>query len=247
MPQSKKILIIILTIIALAGLIVGVVVASHNQKPVICSGYEVRIVGNEKAMLTPKMVDEFIGQRKLNPKGMPCDSINLTRMENELRTMPLAASAECYILENGKVVIEIRQRVPLFHVKTAISDYCIDTEGHQMNTPKTLPDSTFKVSGDVTLEYAIEGLYPVLNYLNQSRDFRGEFIRVQVEAGNQVMLASRKYDYVVALGSAERYEQKLEKLTRFRQYDKKGDLQAQYQRIALQYRGQIVCKKKITK
>ena len=244
MTKAKQISIFILTAILLVGLVVGIVAATKNRQANTCKGYVIKIENSGNKMLKEGVVKDFIKTRNLDPTGQVCDSVDLEKIERELSTIPLVSEVECYMLENGKMMVEIGERMPLFHVKTNISDYCIDTKGQQMNTPKNLPEGIFKVTGDVTLEYAMQSLFPIIKYVTEDKAFAGEFHSMKVGGGNQISMKSKKFDYTVVLGTAERYEQKLDKLIRFRQYDKTGERQKMYKQIDLQFRGQVVCKKK---
>ncbi|MCQ2344966.1 MAG: hypothetical protein MJ002_08680 [Paludibacteraceae bacterium] len=246
MTKTKKITILVVVGILAVGLLVAVVHAQGMRHSKYCQRIEIHLEGNSGHLLTVKDVQKFVKDRHLDPSGVACDSIDIAKIESELEGMPLVDDAECCILKNGTLEVKIKQKCPFFHVRTNVSDYCIDVNGRQMITPKNLPDTMIRVSGDVTVAFAMEHIYPLVKYMYSESGLTKEFRRISVGSGNQINLYSNLYPYYLVIAGNDRYEPAFEKFMKFRKWDKEGKYQNRYKSINLQFRGQIVCKLKPT-
>lgn len=244
MSRSKKIIILTTIVLLTVYLAIAVVYASKRHHSERCLGIEVILHKTSSSLLMHSDIHSFIEKRHINPTGKLCDSIDISNIEKELCTMPLVLNAECCILRNGIMRIDIFQRTPLFHIHTSISDYCIDDRGMQMTTPQHLPDTIIHVTGDVTISFATENLYPLICFMYSDGELSDEFRRISVGRGNQINLYSNRYPYCLIMAGDNRYEPGFEKFKKFREWDKRGEHQTKYKTINLQFRGQIVCKRK---
>lgn len=243
MNKSVKILLWSVMSVIMIGIIVAVSMAAHHvgRSNKICNDVKIEIVNADSTMLlTVADVQEYMTMRKIKVKGICENKIDLIKIEETLELMPLIDDANCYFDNRQNLRIDIMGKRPLFHVKTIISDYCIDQDGHQMITPLKEWKDEVLVEGDVALAYAESGLYDVIKYISKSKQFRDEFRHYRVGCGNQISMWSRSHGYWVTLGTNERYEQRLDKLSRFWESEQ-GKLE--FRGIDLQFRGQVVCKK----
>lgn len=244
MKLNARIAVIIVSLVIVAGLTVALISVHKARKARLCQEIRVELKVDTVSRLTPDAVLRFINRRHLNPVGQRCDSVNLARIEQELVTMPLVETAECYFDNRGILRVVLTERLPLFHVHTVVSDYCIDHRGRQMSTPDLVRDGVPVVTGDVTLDFAQGRLFEMISYIEQDETFAHDFLHYTVGRGNQVSTRSRSGGYLVHFGTADRYEQRLDKLSRFRRWQQKNNIETQYSEISLQYRDQIVCKHK---
>lgn len=229
--------------IVVIGIIISAVMAHHDvgMDRKVCQGINIEIVNYDSTMLlTVDDVREYMTMRKITAKGLHENEIDLVKIEKDLELMPLVDDANCYFDNRQALRIDIVGKCPLFHVKTVVSDYCIDQNGHQMATPLKEWKDEVLVDGDVALAYAESGLYEVIKFISRDKEFRNEFRRYRVGCGNQISMWSKSHGYWVTLGTNDRYEQRLDKLSRF-WASEQGSLE--YKSIDLQFMGQVVCKK----
>ena len=244
MTKAKRITVLSVVAVLVIALIAAVAHARTMRHIQRCQGVEIVMDTTGQQLLRTADVRKFIADRHLDPTGQLCDSVDLAHIESELATMPLVDNAECCLLRNGTLHIVVTPCLPFFRVRTAVSDYCIDVNGHQMVTPPMLPDSVICVTGDVTIGFATDRLYPLICFLYSDTAFSNEFRTISVGGGNQVRLYSNRHPYHLIIAGNDRFEPAFEKFTIFRRSAKSNGYETKYQSINLQFRGQIVCKKR---
>lgn len=244
MNRHTKIAIIAVAVVIAVGLTAALVLTARARRARVVTDVRAELRVDTVSQLTAPAVISFMKARKLIPTGQRCDSVDLTHIEDEVATMPLVGTVECYFDNRGVLRVVVTERLPLFHVHTIVSDYCVDFNGRQMATPAMIRPGVPRVSGDVTLDFATGDLYRLILYIHNDPDFADDFLHFSVGRGNQVSTYSVSGSYRVRLGRPDRYEQRLDKLRRFRLWQQKTGHDGLYSEISLQYRDQIVCKKK---
>lgn len=244
MRRGKRITIISVVAVLAVALIVVLAHAMAMRRIECCQGVEIEMDTSRQQLLQLADVRKFIADRHLDPTGQLCDSVDLAHIEDELATMPLVDNAECCFLRNGTLRISVTPCHPFFRVRTAVSDYCVDINGHQMITPLSLPDTVISVTGDVTIGFATERLYPLVCLLYSDTALSNEFRSIIVGGGNQVRLYSNRHPYHLVVAGDERFEPAFEKFRVFSRSAESRGYETKYESINLQFRGQIVCKKR---
>lgn len=244
MKRGKRIFIVTVAAVLAVALLAAMGHARAMRRKQRCEGVEIEMDSSRQTLLRTVDVRRFIDGRGLDPTGQLCDSVDLEHIEGEIATMPLVERAECCVLRNGVLSVKVVPCYPLFRVRTAVSDYCIDVNGRQMVTPAQLPDTVIGVRGDVTIGFATERLYPLVCLLYSDTALSNEFRSITVGGGNQVRLYSNRHPYHLVVAGDERFEPAFEKFRVFSRSAECRGYETKYESINLQFRGQIVCKKR---
>ena len=176
------------------------------------------------------------------PVGKLHSDIDLTEMEQSLLKLNMIKSVKCYFATNGDVNVSVMQRVPVFRVMEGASSYYIDNERKRMSTSIKFSAYVPVVTGNVNFEFATTNLYDFVVYLQSESRWRSAFTQIYVYPDNKVELVPRVGDFVVKIGSLERYESKLEKLDKFLKVLPKYHSWDKYSVINLEFKDQVVCK-----
>ena len=176
------------------------------------------------------------------PVGKLHSEIDLTEMEQSLLKLNMVKSVKCYFATNGDVNVSVTQRVPVFRVMEGAGSYYIDNERKRMSTSIKFSAYVPVVTGNVNFEFATTNLYDFVVYLQSESRWRSAFTQIYVYPDNKVDLVPRVGDFVVKMGSLERYESKLEKLDKFLKVLPKYHSWDKYSVINLEFKDQVVCR-----
>ena len=176
------------------------------------------------------------------PVGKLHSDIDLTEMEKSLMNLNMIKSVKCYFATNGDVNVAVTQRVPVFRVMEEGRSYYIDNERKRMSTSIKFSAYVPVVTGNVNFEFATTNLYDFIVYLQSESRWRSAFTQIYVYPDNKVELVPRVGDFIIKMGSLDRYEAKLGKLEKFLKILPKYHSWDKYSVINLEFRDQVVCR-----
>jgi cell division protein FtsQ len=176
------------------------------------------------------------------PVGKLHSDIDLTEMEASLLKLNMIKSVKCYFATNGDVNVAVTQRVPVFRVMEEGRSYYIDNERKRMSTSIKFSAYVPVVTGNVNFEFATTNLYDFIVYLQSESRWRSAFTQIYVYPDNKVELVPRVGDFIIKMGSLDRYEAKLKKLDKFLKVLPKYHSWDKYSVINLEFRDQVVCR-----
>ena len=176
------------------------------------------------------------------PVGKLHSDIDLTEMEKSLMKLNMIKSVKCYFATNGDVNVAVTQRVPVFRVMEGGRSYYIDNERKRMSTSIKFSAYVPVVTGNVNFEFATTNLYDFIVYLQSESRWRSAFTQIYVYPDNKVELVPRVGDFIIKMGSLDRYEAKLGKLEKFLKILPKYHSWDKYSVINLEFRDQVVCR-----
>lgn len=264
--KKKKIKRIIGYSVIIAGFLVSVGFANHGQDVMPCSDVEVRIkdtLGHNfvKASEIMELVQNKFGLLK----GKPINSINISLLEKIINTNPYISKAEVFSTIDGKINIELKQRVPIVRVVNMKDEsFYIDDQGVFMplsddytasvtvangfifdkETEKNVTvyndnnrDTALKVSG-------IDQIFHVADFIYHNEFWNAQIEQIYVNRAGEIELIPRVGSQNIILGNAELLEKKLNKLFLFYREGLNKTGWNKYKTINLKYEGQVVCTKK---
>ena len=176
------------------------------------------------------------------PVGKLHSDIDLTEMEVSLLKLSMIKSVKCYFATNGDVNVAVTQRVPVFRVMEEGRSYYIDNERKRMSTSIKFSAYVPVVTGNVNFEFATTNLYDFIVYLQSESRWRSAFTQIYVYPDNKVELVPRVGDFIIKMGSLDRYEAKLKKLDKFLKVLPKYHSWDKYSVINLEFCDQVVCR-----
>lgn len=225
----------------LVGLICGISGGKEDARQEVCGDVRIEITNADSCKLINQYdVSSYLAQRGLKLSGLTRESANLSQVEEVINTMVMVDHTECYFDNGGKLNIMVTARIPLFKVKSKLGDkYCIDKKGRQMGYVDLDWSGEVSVTGEVSLDFAEGSLYELIMYIKSQKNLRDEFTKFDIDKGNVVRMYSNTHKYMVTLGKADRYEQKLDKLVRF--WDTECG-KKKFKALNIDFYGQVVAK-----
>jgi cell division protein FtsQ len=232
-----------------------------------CTGFTVRVIdtsGNSfiEASDIIQMVIDKIG----NPQGMPMANINMAVLENMVLSNAFVAKAEVFSTADGKLTIEVVQRVPVIRIINLsgesfyIDDYGVFmplSEKYTANVPiangvitATYADKKIRTFTSAELEdtskylFTIEKLFHINQFVTQNEFWNAQVEQYYVNSDMDIEMIPRIGDHIIILGDEKNLEAKFDKLFHFYTGGLNKTGWNQYKTINLKFDGQVVCTKK---
>ena len=253
MKFSKIISIIfksIAAVIVAAYMIFAFIAFANVDQDMQCSELNINFTEvQDSYLLTKEDIKSILEQNKLYPEGKIYFNCKIDSIERFLRSNPMITSAECYKTLSGKIELNIKQKQPKFVVVSGKNTYYVDnnrdTVPYSLNFQARLP----VVTGDIVYpEMASESIYDFVDYVQKDEFWNAQIAQIDVVnmAGSEpkIELITRVGDAVIHVGTLNDFENKLQKM--YSMYKDGFSLIGwnNYDRINLEYDGQIVCRKK---
>ena len=243
MKLWHKILFSVLITLLVGGLVVvlAFVVPSNDTKK--CENIHLSVTDyDDFKFISDNDVRLQLQNSGVYPVGKLHSDIDLTEMEASLLKLSMIKSVKCYFATNGDVNVAVTQRVPVFRVMEEGRSYYIDNERKRMSTSIKFSAYVPVVTGNVNFEFATTNLYDFIVYLQSESRWRSAFTQIYVYPDNKVELVPRVGDFIIKMGSLDRYEAKLKKLDKFLKVLPKYHSWDKYSVINLEYKDQVVCR-----
>ncbi|MEE1089860.1 MAG: hypothetical protein UH103_00385 [Paludibacteraceae bacterium] len=243
MKLWHKILFSVLITLLVGGLVVvlAFVVPSNDTKK--CENIHLSVTDyDDFKFISDNDVRLQLQNSGVYPVGKLHSDIDLTEMEASLLKLSMIKSVKCYFATNGDVNVAVTQRVPVFRVMEEGISYYIDNERKRMSTSIKFSAYVPVVTGNVNFEFATTNLYDFIVYLQSESRWRSAFTQIYVYPDNKVELVPRVGDFIIKMGSLDRYEAKLKKLDKFLKVLPKYHSWDKYSVINLEFRDQVVCR-----
>ena len=241
----KKIFILLFLMLIIVYLIIAV--TTFNAKPAeqTCEGMELVINDSiDYGFINKKEVLRILTKEKISPIGKKMNEINTRQLEDALKQHPLIGEVECFRIPNGKVGIEVTQRIPILRIMAANGEnYYLDKQGVTMPTANNAANVAV-VTGYVDKKFAQKELYELGLFLKEHPFWDAQIQQINVTAAKELELVPRVGEHIIFIGKPGDYEKKFDRLKTFY---KKGLNQVgwnKYSRISLEFENQIICTKK---
>lgn len=265
----KKIGVIVLWFLGIAGLISSLAFVTASEKKV--KGKKVDIViekDDDNSFLDEDDILKFLKDRNDSLVDQPMKDINVYQIERALNTHPSIASSEVAVTVNGDVSISIKQRKPIVRIINSNGEsFYIDDEAtvmplahytarvlivngfipekysqfYNISVPQIEKDSAFKA---ITV---IDDIYEVANYIKNDSLLNSLIIQAYINNDREIELYPAIGNQKIIFGDDENIAEKFEKLKIFyTQGLNSVDGWNKYSIINLKYKNQVVCIKKET-
>ena len=241
----KKTFILLFLLLIAVYLIIAVTTFNAKPEKQTCEGMELVINDSiDYGFITEKEILRLLTKEKLSPIGKNMDEINTRLLEDALKKHPLVGEVQCFRIPNGKVGIEVTQRIPLLRIMAANGEnYYLDDKGVTMPTANNAANVAI-VTGYVDKAFAQKELYELGLFLKESPFWNAQIQQINVTTAKELELVPRVGEHIIFIGKPGNYEKKFDRLKTF--YEK-GLNQVgwnKYSRISLEFENQIICTKK---
>ncbi|MBK1894847.1 cell division protein FtsQ/DivIB [Chryseobacterium paridis] len=175
--------------------------------------------------------------KKENPSGKVGD-LNIPALEKKINALPAVDSANVYLNLNGKLNLDIKQRVPVFRLNKDGRDFYVDEKGVEFPISKTYSHPCMLVTGNVKPD-EYEKLAELVGKIDKDDFSKKYFIGISKDKDDYNLLTSEG-NYKVEIGDLDNIEFKVKGFKAFvEKYLVYQDPQ-KYNMISVKYQNQIV-------
>lgn len=252
----------ILLIIPLLYLFVMPVFFASSTNSRTCGGVVVDISdSSEYHFVTKRQLYNLAYGNSSRIAGKPVKEVSVSAIESRINVLRELKKAEVYMSIDGVVHVYVEQRTPVMRVMPGDGgDFFVDEDGIVVRRRNLYNPRLHIVEGNVNISSAmlngvsildtsikrsvLKDIYPLVNYLNDDRFWSAQIDQIYVDGNDEIDLIPRAGNQIIHLGSAENYEGKLRNLEAF--YDKVLPEVGwnKYSVINLEFKDQIVCKRR---
>ncbi|MBO4215436.1 MAG: cell division protein FtsQ [Bacteroidaceae bacterium] len=193
-------------------------------------------------------IEKILKNANVYPKGMLMKDVDTEKIEETIRGNEFISKVECYKSSNGKLCVNVEQRVPVvFVIPDGKDGYFVDAQG-KIIPNRNSATNLVVASGNIDEKYASKELAEFGQFLQTDEFWNNQIEQIYVtkdRKGKRVVeIVPRVGDQIVYLGTLENYQKKLRKLRTF--YDKAVGTVGweKYARVNLEYDNQIICTKR---
>jgi cell division protein FtsQ len=211
--------------------------ASFRNKRLKINELEIKFTSEESNFLTKDIVNKLLIQKEDSLFYKQKEVLALNYIEDVIESNPYVNTAEVFILPQGKMVVEIDERVPLFRVIGDTTFY-VDSEGFQMPTSSQYSPLVPIYYGILNENKMSETIQFVLKIMNDPF-LSKEFIHIENQPRGYV-LGLRSFSFDVVWGSSSSFNEKLAKLKHICAYVQQHSKSTEFSEINLMFNKQIV-------
>lgn len=193
--------------------------------------------------------------------GRPVKDISVSSIEERINNLRELKKAEVYLSVDGLVHVYVEQRNPVMRVMPDEGgDYFVDEEGFVVRKRNLYNPRLHIVEGNINISSAmlngvsvldtsiknsiLKDIYKLVTYINDDKFWSAQIDQIYVDSNDEIDLIPRAGNHQIHLGTIENYEGKLRNLGAF--YDDVLPVVGwnKYSLINLEFKDQIVCKKR---
>jgi len=172
-----------------------------------------------------------------NPSGK-VGALDIPALEKKINALPAVDSANVYLNLNGKLNLDIIQRVPVFRLNTNGRDFYVDGKGTEFPISKTYSHPCMLVTGNVKKD-EYEKVAELVEKIDKDDFSKKYFIGISKDNGNYNLLTSEG-NYKVEIGDLDHIEFKVKGFKTFVEKYLVFQDPEKYSMVSVKYQNQIV-------
>ncbi|HEX2919836.1 MAG TPA: hypothetical protein VHO50_01595 [Bacteroidales bacterium] len=251
----------ILIVIPIFYLLIMPVYFTSLMKTGFCGGITIDLKdSSDFHFVTKRSLKNIVMSGKV--LGKPVKELKIAEIESKIKALRELKEAEVYVAIDGNIHVYADQRNPVLRIlPNGGGDFFLDEDGvivrkRNLYNPRLhVVEGNIKISQamlngvsifDTTIKNSIlRDAYQLVKYINKDDFWSAQIDQIYVDDDNEIDLMPRVGNHLIHLGTIENLDGKLRNLEEF--YDKVLPEVGwtKYSLINLEYRDQIVCKKRI--
>lgn len=233
---------------------------TFNSKP--CSGIIISVNdSSEYHFVTKRQLLNLVYGNGGRIIGREIKDIPVAEIENRINVLHELKSAEVYFSIDGTLHVSVDQRNPIMRVLPDDGgDYFVDEDGFVFRKRNLYNPRLHIIEGNVTITGAmldslsvldtnirhsiLKDIYYFVRYINKDNFWSAQIDQIYVDNNDEIDLIPRVGNQTIHLGTFENYKGKLRNLAAF--YDQVLPEVGwnKYSMIDLEYKDQIVCRRR---
>lgn len=188
-------------------------VSIPTTEPAICNQIQIDILDRDLfTFVNENDVKEKLAEQHINPIGKKASHNLADSVEKIINSISFVEKSECYIGDNGVMVIELTQRRPVLLVKSGASEYYIDSERKRIPVSPHHTAMLMLVTGKVKEKSAKNEIFDLAAFLGNDEFYKNHIDQIHVDDEGLLFLGTKKGVPVIKMGKLNDYRTKLGKL-----------------------------------
>ena len=251
----------ILLIIPVLYIVVMPAYLSYTTSRERCGGIVVKITdSSDYRFVTKREILNLVNVKGIKITGEPVRDISVGEIEDRLKVLKDLKYAEVYTTVDGILHIDADQRNPVMRVIPRNGgDFYVDEDGivfrkRAVYSPRlqivvgNINITSDMLNGVSVLDTAstsiLKDVYQLVEFINSDSFWSAQVDQISIDNDREIDIIPRVGNQIVHLGSVEGYEQKFLNLEAFYKEVLPEVGWRKYSTINLEYKDQIVCKKR---
>src|ERR1022692_1585591 len=200
----KRLYKILIWFISLTGLMITVSFVSTSQDSTLCSNVFIS-VDNTNSFIDKYDVDSLVKKKIGTLKGRSMEKINVFQIENIILNNPYVQDAKAYSTIDGKVSIDVHQRVPLLRIFNPLNQsFYVDETGRFMPLSEKSSSRVLMVNGYIYDNYIartvkildwkdtitkgktlMDSLYTLASYIHKDKFLNAQIQQVYINSDRE--------------------------------------------------------------
>ena len=233
MKNKWRILKILVTV-AVFGFLLSFSLKRFNEKPL--DNISVKMSDKSPVYFVDEKDIKTIVERYNTTKKV--GDIDIPSLEKKLNELPAVDSANVYLSLDGKLHLDILQRVPVFRLNNGGKGFYVDKDGTEFPISKNYSHPCMLVSGDVKKKEYLK-LVELIEKIDKDSFCKNYFAGITKENGNFNLITNEGL-YKVELGDLDHIEFKIKGFKTFVEKFLVNQNPEKYSKISVKYDNQIV-------
>ena len=206
-----------IVLIALAALLVwGIAWASGKAHNEVCNGVDIEVINvDSTSFVTPEGIKAEMARMGIKAVGVPIGQIDVDHIENRLRESEYLESAECVLSANNRLIIRVKQIVPVLRVYDDSTSYYMNRHGKHMAASISFHADVPVVQGHFSNAYPATRLLPLVEHINSDPTLKALVTMISVTDSNNIFIVPSIRGHVVNLGPVNNLDSKFARLKEF--------------------------------
>ena len=248
----KKIIHIILWLIAIATIALSFGFSVKESRKLVCLEVKVDITDSSKVrFINSNEIKNWVKIYHREIFGRQIGSAYIRQILEGIQKHQAIENAAVFTnfyyneVKNSQVlVVRIKQRDPVFRVMGSGRTYYVDRFGKYINWSAHYTPRVMMVSGVIAYEFARKQLLPLITYIQKDPFLYAQIDQIHVGANGQLTMVPRIGDQLIYFGSTEDFQVKFRNLKALYKEGFKNGGWTRYKSINLSYKNQVICLKK---
>ncbi len=236
MKKKWRILKIFVTV-AILGFLLSFSLKRFNEKKIDEKSITVKLNDGKTPVYFVDEKDIRNIVEKYNPTKKVGD-VDIPSLEKKLNELPAVDSANVYLNLNGKLNVDIKQRVPVFRLNNSGKGFYVDKNGVEFPISKNYSHPCMLVTGNVKKK-EFKKLIELIKKIDNDGFCKNFFVGVTKEKENYNLLTSDG-NYKVEIGDLDRIDFKVKGFKTFVEKYLVFQNPEKYSKISVKYDNQII-------
>lgn len=198
------------------ALTAGILWARYKSQGEVCTSVEVEVINADStSFVTPQGVLSDLKHQGLEFEGKRMADINASTIEKALAKSPYLEFADIVKCQNGRLLIQVSQLLPVLRVFDGENSYYVNRAGKHMDASLYYHTDVPVVQGHFTRKYPATRLLPLIDYVESDSLLRSLVTMFCVRDTNNIILVPQISGHVINVGDASGFENKFAKLKLF--------------------------------